>query len=68
MSGSNCADGTRFVISKVKGTKKQFFLVEGNLIIAFSKIGEKFSNCASFTQITSQVKCKVTSGYENPLC
>ena len=62
MSGSNCADGSKFVISRVKGNKKQFLLMDGKDIIAFTKNGEKFTNCASFTEVTSQVTCKVTSG------
>ena len=62
MSGSNCADGSKFVISRVKGNKKQFLLIDGKDVIAFTKNEEKFSNCASFTEVTSQVTCKVTSG------
>ena len=65
MSGSNCADGSKFVISRVKGNKKQFLLMDGKDIIAFTKNGEKFANCASFNEVTSQVTCKVTSGCKN---
>ena len=42
--------------------------MDGKDIIAFTKNGEKFANCASFTEVTSQVTCKVTSGWENTLC
>ena len=42
-----------------KGTRKQFLLVDGKDIIAFVKNKEKFANCASFTDVTDQVDCKV---------
>ena len=58
-NGQNCADGSKFVISKEKGTRKQFLLVDGKDIIAFIKNGDKFANCSSFTDVTSQVTCKV---------
>ena len=57
--GQGCADGSKFVISREKGTRKQFLLVEGKDIIAFVKNGEKFVDCSAFTEVTSQVSCKV---------
>jgi len=61
-NGQNCADGSKFVISKEKGTRKQFLLVDGKDIIAFIKNGDKFANCSSFTDVTSQVTCKPVDG------
>ena len=33
--------------------------MEGKDIIAFVKNGEKFVDCSAFTEVTSQVSCKV---------
>merc|ERR1719483_209456 len=63
-SGQGCADGSKFVISKEKGTRKQFLLVEGKDIIAFVKSGEKFVDCSAFTEVTSQVSCKAVAGVD----
>jgi len=66
-SGQGCADGSKFVISKEKGTRKQFLLVEGKDIIAFVKNGEKFVDCSVFTEVTSQVSCKAVPGVDGIL-
>ena len=61
VSGSDCDDGTKFTFSWGKRNRKQFLLIDGKIIIAFAKKGEKFSACESFTEVTSKVSCKVTS-------
>ena len=58
-AGENCEDGTKFVVKQLKGTRKQFLFVDGKDIIAFVKNKEKFVNCATFTEVTEMLKCKV---------
>ena len=58
VSGSNCADGSKFAISWVKGNRKHIFLLDAKDILAFAKNGEKFAICTS--EVVSQVRCKVT--------
>merc|ERR1711892_712693 len=63
-SGQGCGDGSKFVITQEKGTRKQFLFVDGKDIIAFVKNKEKFANCSSYTEVTSQVDCKSVPGIE----
>ena len=41
------------------GIRKQLLFVEGKTILAFVTQGSKFADCSSFTEVTSQVDCKV---------
>merc|ERR1712106_173562 len=63
-SGKGCGDGAKFVITQEKGTRKQFLFVDGKDIIAFVKNKEKFANCSSYTEVTSQVDCKSVPGVD----
>ena len=62
--GGNCVDGTKFVIKQPKGTRKQFLSIEGKVVIAFVKNGNKFADCEAFKDITEDILCKVVEGAE----
>ena len=51
--------GNKFVIKQVSGVRKQFLILNGEVILGFVTNGEKFANCASYTGVTAQVDCKV---------
>ena len=73
--GVGCANGLKFVIKPKRGSEKpklagckfpvcsgnrrQLLFVDGKTILAFVTQGSKFTNCSSFTEVTSQVNCKV---------
>ena len=60
---AGCDDGTKFVIKQVTGVRKQFLILNGEIILAFATFGKKFGNCSTFTEVTSIVDCKVSSTY-----
>ena len=39
--------------------RRQYLFVDGRAVLAFVTNGEKFAQCANFTDITADVKCKV---------
>lgn len=47
------------MIKQAKNTRKQFLMLEGEPIIAFVLNGKKFTDCESYTEVTSSVECKV---------
>jgi hypothetical protein len=57
--GKNCVDGTKFVIQQPRGTRKQFLSIEGKVVLAFVKIGNKFADCETLNEITENITCKV---------
>ena len=73
--GDGCANGHKFVIKShegfmrilwgcksflfCSGIRKQLLFVEGKTILAFVTRGSKFTNCPSFTEVTTLVDCKV---------
>jgi len=63
--GSGCVDGSKFVLSKDRGVRRQYLFVDGRTVLAFVKNGEKFAQCANYTDITADVKCKAMDGVEN---
>ena len=46
------------MIKQAKGTRKQFLILEGKSIIAFVEQGMKFTDCETYVDISSEVKCK----------
>ena len=48
------------MIKQAKNTRKQFLMLEGEPIIAFVLNGKKFTDCESYTEVTSSVECKVS--------
>ena len=39
--------------------RRQYLFVDGRTVLAFVTYGDKFAQCANFTDITADVKCKV---------
>ena len=39
--------------------RRQYLFVDGRTVLAFVTNGEKFAECANYTDITADVKCKV---------
>merc|ERR1712106_890870 len=59
---AGCSDGNKFVIRKMKGTRRQFLILNGSPVLGFVQKKKKFASCSSYTQITSSLKCKVVTG------
>ena len=51
--------GNKFVIKQVTGVRKQFLILNGEIILGFVTKGKKFANCSSYTEVTASVDCKV---------
>merc|ERR1740137_83841 len=62
IKNADCLDGNKFVIRKKRGTRKQFLILNGSPALGFVRRKKKFTNCKSYTQITSNLKCKEVSG------
>merc|ERR1711874_284420 len=63
MSESGCNMGQKFVIKSVRGTRRQFLMVDGSKIIAFLEKGKKITDCGgNLTDVTSKVSCKTIPG------
>ena len=57
---SDCDNGDKFVIKNRAGVnRRQFLFMEGKTILAFVPRGKKFTECSSYTEVTTQVDCKV---------
>lgn len=54
------------MIKQAKNTRKQFLMLEGEPIIAFVLNGKKFTDCESYTEVTSSVECKVRAAPPSP--
>ena len=57
--------GTKFVIKQEKGTRKQFLILNGEAVLAFVKNGDKFADCDSYTEVTTNIQCKTVDGLNN---
>ena len=64
MSNPGCTTGTKFVLKAGgNGVRKQFLILNGKIIQAWMKSGDKFArDCATFTDITTSVKCTEVKG------
>ena len=40
-------------------TRKQFIILDGEVMLVFVRRGEKFSQCSSYQDVTAEVDCKV---------
>ena len=59
-SNSDCDNGDKFVIKNTAGVnRRQFLFIEGKTILAFVPKGKKFTECSVYTEVTTQVDCKV---------
>ena len=47
------------------GVRKQFLILEGEPVLAFINRGKKFTQCSSYTEVTTSVTCKVRSNSNN---
>ena len=53
--------GDKFVIKNKAGeNRRQFLFMDGKTILAFVPVGQKFTQCPSYTEVTALVDCKVT--------
>ena len=57
--------GNKFVIKQVSGVRKQFLILNGEVVLGFVKKGKKFAACTSYTEVTTSVDCKVGKILEN---
>jgi len=55
-----CEDGSSMKIKAAANTRRQFLLLNGGPVLAFVSDGTKFASCSAFTEVTTQVDCKVT--------
>ena len=64
MSNPGCTTGTKFVLKAGgNGVRKQFLILNGKIIQAWMKTGDKFArDCPTFTDITTSVKCTEVKG------
>merc|ERR1719483_1538036 len=62
IKNDGCTDGNKFVIKQVTGVRKQFLILNSEIILAFVTNGKKFADCTSYTEVTASVDCKVVSG------
>ena len=58
-ANSGCDSGNKFVIKQKTGVRKQFLILDGEPILAFINRGKKFTQCTSYTEVTTSVTCKV---------
>ena len=56
---SSSHSGVKFVIKQQSGVRKQFLIVGNEVLMVFVKKKKKFTQCESFSDISSSVKCKV---------
>jgi len=63
---SGCNDGFKFVIRKSRGVRSQYLVLGGKTVLAFLKLGQKFSRCRSFNNITPRVTCRGPVGGLKP--
>merc|ERR1711874_799021 len=61
-ANDGCTNGNKFVIKQVRGVRKQFLILNGEIILGFVTKGKKFTNCTSYTEVTANVDCKVIPG------
>jgi len=63
IDNSDCDNGDKFVIKNQPGVnRRQFLFMEGKTILAFVPRGKKFTECSSYTEVTTQVDCKAVDG------
>merc|ERR1712048_464800 len=51
-----CVNGTKFVIKRADelNSRKQFIILDGEVLLVFVGRGEKFSQCSSYRDITAE--------------
>ena len=48
-----CSSGNKFVIKQKNWVRKQFLILGGEPILAFINKGKKFTQCISYSEVTS---------------
>ena len=62
-NNQDCDNGDKFVLkNQARVNRKQFLFVDGKTILAFVPVGQKFTQCSSYTEVTVQVDCKAVPG------
>ena len=60
-SNPDCDNGDKFVLKNMaRVNRRQFLFMDGKSILAFVPVGQKFTQCSSYTEVTALVDCKVT--------
>ena len=49
------------MVKKMVGVRKQFLNIGDDVVLAFLENGKKFPQCESFTEVSANVTCKVSS-------
>lgn len=49
------------MLKQETGVRKQFLIVDDEVLLAFVKKGQKFAECKQFTEVSADVSCKVSS-------
>merc|ERR1719431_639230 len=65
LNNTTCSNGDKFVIRKMRGTRRQFLILNGSPVMGFRQRKKKFFSCSSFTQITASLQCKEVSGLDS---
>ena len=64
-TGCEKATSGKLVVKPEPGSRKQFLLVSGKIIVAFIKKGQKFASCSTFNDITVEAIIQV---FKSLLC
>merc|ERR1712025_273480 len=62
INNMGCGDGSKLKIKPANGTRRQFLILNNKTVAAFLEDGKKFTQCSNYTEVTSQVECKVIQG------
>jgi len=65
VSTSGCTNSTKFLLRRENGTRRQFLILDGELVLAFVTKGIKFSDCTSKVSVTDSVVCKTHPSLED---
>jgi len=64
-STSGCTNSSKFLIRRANGTRRQFLILNGEVVLAFVTRGIKFPACPAYVSLTNSVKCKVEPSAAN---
>jgi len=65
IDNSGCEDGTKFVIKgNTTDVRKQFYILNGLVIIGLSTKEIPFGDCSVFVEVTPEVQCKVPGNWD----
>merc|ERR1711936_364464 len=61
-NNQGCTSGSKFVVKPMKHMRKQYLILNGQILLVFVKKSKKFTECQSYQDITSIVECKTVKG------